>query len=218
MHARPRCDPSTRPGGRVCLSAPSFFFGSHVSISQLTQGLWPRLGGGLRGPGETLIQPDRTAATALQFGPAVPIPQRGAAVPRRLVRAPSIPGSQQPDNRRQVPRSDRVAQRWAEPCRPAGCPGPSRGDRNTERREAEVGGGGGVSVARSPAKAGQKPMGACGPPGIPRQQPMTSPCSLPRPPHSAQLDHWSQQDGGAQRRCREPGGRGPGYGPPTPPG
>lgn len=96
---------------------------------------------------------------------------------------------------RPVLRSGRVAYGWAKPSRPTWSPGPSGGDRNTERRKEEVGGRGGVSVVRSPANAGQKPMGDCGPTGIPRRQPMTSLCSAPRPCHSAQLDHWSHRMG-----------------------
>lgn len=83
----------------------------------------------------------------------------------------------------------------SKPSRPTWSPGPSGGDRNTERRKEEVGGRGGVSVVWSPANAGQKPMGDCGPTGIPRKQPMTSLCSAPRPCHSAQLDHWSHRMG-----------------------
>lgn len=109
-------------------------------------------------------------------------------------------------------KSDRVAQRWIAHSRPTWSLGPSWGDRNTERLKAEVGGGGGVLVSRSPANVGQKPMGDCGPSGIPRKQPMTSLRSAPRPLHSAQLDHWSKQEGGAQHQYRERGAW-PGLGP-----
>lgn len=79
-------DPCICP--RVPASLPpslsSCFSGWHLSLTP-PKSLGHVFGGALQGPLEILIQPELTAATALWFGPAIPIPQREAAVPPRLV-------------------------------------------------------------------------------------------------------------------------------------
>lgn len=68
------------------LSVPLLLLASQVSISLTPPKSFGHVfGGGFQGPLEILIQPDLTAATALRFGPASPIPQHEAAEPPWLV-------------------------------------------------------------------------------------------------------------------------------------